>query len=98
MSAEDETDPGGHTPPPPYSDAAIETLVARLTEAMSEAVGKELAKIREEMALHQKEELGHHKRVDASLKILVKGFRSHNKQLAELTARVAELEGDRESA
>lgn len=85
-------EPGGPVSEPTVP--SVEQVAARVLEAMHE----EFKKLRQEMEQHQRDELAHHKRVDASIKMLVKSYRNQNKQLAIYEDRLAELEGRKDPA
>lgn len=94
MVDEEDTDPKGGGPVSEPTIPSIQQLAGAVLEAMHE----EFKKLRQEMEHHQVEEIAHHKRVDASIKLLVKYYRNQNKQLGLLEARLAELEGKEPAA
>ena len=88
MSEEVPTDPLGHTPP--ESEPHPATAAA---ERFASLVGTMLKPIRDDMAAHQREEMAHHRRIDAGLDLLREYLLEMRAELSALQSRVARLEG-----
>lgn len=87
------TDPGGHEPPP--SGSHVEETVERFVAIVREAVHSEMAGLRRDLAAHQREELDHHRRLDANIELLLAQAREQSERIAILESRVARLEAAR---
>ncbi len=83
------TDPGGHEPPP---SVPPDISLRQVAELVLLAMREHHRDLRRELGAHQRDELEHHRAVDANLTMLVEHRHEQDARLAALERRVADLE------